>query len=159
MVTKRQKMDSIKEYFSFKGRIKRVEFFATNIILVILDIAIVYPLGLLVPANIDAGQSRILLASVQVIVFLPIGWTFFASVAKRFRDMGVSPWHSLWLLIFPLGGLSHNYYAVVSGNLACALIYALLLFSRTAMKIPRLEDKRRSAKKSGKPKRKRRRTK
>ena len=152
-------MDSIKYYLSFKGRIKRIEFLAINIIAVILYFAIVYPLGLLVSANIDAKQFLILLASAQVLAFLPIGWIYFAGVTKRFRDMGVSPWHSLWILIFPLSNLSHNYYAIISGNLASALIYALLLFSQTAMKIPHMEVKRHSAKKSEKSKRKRRRKK
>jgi uncharacterized membrane protein YhaH (DUF805 family) len=86
--------------FSFKGRIRRTQYWLTNFII-----------GLLfVPANISNEISDGV-AVYTLLIFIPALWISLATIVKRFHDLGKSGWFTCFLMI-PIANFIFGIYAV-----------------------------------------------
>ena len=85
--------------FSFKGRIRRTQYWLTNFII-----------GLLfVPANISNDISEGV-AIYTLLIFIPAMWVSLANIVKRFHDLGRSGWFACFLFI-PIANIIFGIYA------------------------------------------------
>ena len=89
----------VSSLFSFKGRIRRTQYWLTNFII-----------GLLfVPANISNEMSDGI-AVYTLLIFIPALWISLATIVKRFHDLGKSGWFAC-LLMIPIANLIFGIYA------------------------------------------------
>lgn len=95
--------------FSFKGRIRRLEYGLSSIIL----FAFLFPMELMPSDTDDLGWSVFLV--IWLMICIPMYWFWFAQGAKRCHDRNQSGWYQLipfyWLwLVFGKGDdVTNNY--------------------------------------------------
>jgi uncharacterized membrane protein YhaH (DUF805 family) len=85
--------------FSFKGRIRRTQYWLTNFIIGLLS----------APAEISDEMSEGV-AIYVLILFIPTTWVYFANIIKRFHDLGRSGWFTC-LLFIPIVNIIFAIYA------------------------------------------------
>lgn len=85
--------------FSFKGRIRRTQYWLTNFIIEVL----------FVPANISNEMSDGV-AVYTLLIFIPAVWISLATIVKRFHDLGKSGWFAC-LLMIPIANFIFGIYA------------------------------------------------
>lgn len=84
------------KYFKFDGRAKRSEYWAINLICYFTLMVI----GLLSTLVVMSGVFGVITGVMLVIVgAITLTWLVFAVTARRCRDIGISPWFTLSLLI------------------------------------------------------------
>lgn len=76
----------MKQYFSFEGRAKRQEYWATVVFAIVATVV-----GLVL---VEGGQA--LAAFIALALLISAFWTLIAVTIKRLRDAGLSP---LWTLL------------------------------------------------------------
>lgn len=86
--------------FSFKGRIRRTQYWVTNFVLGLL----------MAPANFCGDDMPGGIAVFTLLIFVPWMWVSIANCVKRFHDLGKSGWFTL-LLIVPIANIIFGIYA------------------------------------------------
>jgi uncharacterized membrane protein YhaH (DUF805 family) len=88
----------VQQLFSFKGRSNRIDY-AVNMLVYIAILAAFFYTESAVRAYGDAG------AIITLVLVAAMLWVLFASMAKRFHDIGKSGWMAL-LVFLPLGQIT-----------------------------------------------------
>lgn len=89
-------MKELKAYFSFDGNSSRSEYWAVNLICYAGFIAAAFLAVLIVMSGILGAISGVL---IMLGAAVSVTWLVFAVSARRCRDIGISPWFTLALLI------------------------------------------------------------
>lgn len=85
--------------FSFKGRIRRTQYWLTNFIITLL----------LAPANISNDMNEGV--AIILLLFIPaMLWVSFANMVKRYHDLGRSGWFACFQFI-PIANIIFGIYA------------------------------------------------
>lgn len=91
--------------FSFKGRIRRTQYWLT-----------IFSIGLLyTPANISNDMSDGV-AIYTLLIFIPTMWIYLANIIKRFHDLGKSGWFTCLLFIPVVNFIFGIYIAFFKGE-------------------------------------------
>jgi uncharacterized membrane protein YhaH (DUF805 family) len=95
--------------FSFKGRIRRSQYWLTAIIVsLVFTVIFGTVIGIVVAANAAAfeqGQIPTIFWIVYVLSFIPMAWVGLALAVKRWHDRDKSGWWVLIALIPIVGGI------------------------------------------------------
>ena len=86
--------------FSFKGRIRRTQYWVTNFVLGLL----------MAPANLSGDDMPSGIAIFTLLIFIPCIWVSMANCVKRFHDLGKSGWFAA-LLFVPIANIIFGIYA------------------------------------------------
>lgn len=103
--TGNQSSSFISSLFSFKGRIRRTQYWLT-----ILCIGLLYT-----PANISNDMSNGV-AIYTLLIFIPTMWIYLANIIKRFHDLGKSGWFTCLLFIPVVNFIFGIYIAFFKGE-------------------------------------------
>lgn len=95
-------MNSYKKYFSFNGTSTRSEFWAVQLLTLVLTMVSTLLVGIISPAFGLDFQGPIALLMIMAILLSAIN-LHIATTCRRLRDAGVSPWFTLCLLIPYIG--------------------------------------------------------
>jgi uncharacterized membrane protein YhaH (DUF805 family) len=89
-------MIDIKPFFSFDGKSKRSEYWAVNLCSYVILLVSGLLSALIMMSGIFGAISGVLLIIATAVA---LAWLVFAVTARRCRDIGISPWFTLSLLI------------------------------------------------------------
>lgn len=96
-------MKDLGQYFSFSGRSTRSQFWATEILNILITMAlalVVIVLATLLPEAVAPWVIGIL----GVPIFVAYVVVYWATIARRCRDAGINPWFALTVML-PYVGL------------------------------------------------------
>ncbi|MDR0927359.1 MAG: DUF805 domain-containing protein [Ignavibacteria bacterium] len=88
----------MKQYFSFKGRIGRLEYFFSIVVASFYSFAIGFAIGI---TSIDTEVYSVSMDILETVLSLPAYWLILAQGAKRCHDRG----NNGWFQIIPFYGL------------------------------------------------------
>lgn len=89
-------MIDVKPFFSFEGKSKRSEYWAINLCCYVVLLGVGLVSALIMMSGIFGAVSGVLL--ILGTAFM-LAWLVFAVTARRCRDIGISPWFTLSLLV------------------------------------------------------------
>ena len=82
---------NIQSLFSFKGRIRRLNY----VITLLIHVFIIYVLSLITIGLLGAIGSGLIILPILLIIIISYFWILFAQGAKRCHDLGKSGWFKL----------------------------------------------------------------
>jgi uncharacterized membrane protein YhaH (DUF805 family) len=89
-------MNDLKKYFSFEGKSTRSEYWAINLCSYVILLFVGLITALVIMSGIFGAISGVLLILGTCVL---LAWLVFSVTVRRCRDIGISPWFTLALLI------------------------------------------------------------